>query len=160
VFRRAIQDLVLQIVPQTNVARASSSLTNDELRRWRVERRVASDDARPWYLTLAIPGASISQAELRQIINSPRDSRNVDERIMRLASERTPAGVSRIRALLNRLVDLAEEPEVDEWGTALVTALHRVVDRVLQVDVPRWIRRSRSNPADRGIHASQAAKAK
>ncbi|MGH2459691.1 MAG: KAP family NTPase [Chloroflexota bacterium] len=101
---------------------------------WRKERRVCSPDVFETYFRFSVPLGAISAGEMRAMLSLAGDAASFGARLLELAGERRPDGLTRAAAFLEELEDHTEKDVRDCDIAPIVKALLAVGDDLLRLD--------------------------
>ena len=120
------QSLVKHLFPKTG----NSIYGSDWLKQWRRALRVCHPDIFPIYFRLAVPQGNIHRSEITALLALAGSPIEFGQALIRTKAERRPDGLSKIWALLERLVDHIQDIS-DEHIPTVIQALFDVGDELL-----------------------------
>lgn len=103
---------------------------------WRRALRVCSPDMFPIYFRLSLPSGSIRRSEMIALIALAKTPQALGDALISASRERRPDGLSKVRALLERLMDYVESDIPTQDINAFVHVLLDIGD-VLVIDSDR-----------------------
>ena len=98
---------------------------------WRRNLRVCHPDLFPIYFRLSLPTGSVSRREMLGLITAVSSSDDFKVRLLRAKEEKRPDGLSKLRALLERLMDHVQEDIPEEQIPSFVAALFDIGDELI-----------------------------
>lgn len=104
--------------------------SNDWSHQWRKDRRVRHPDVFPLYFNLQVPIGDISSPEMNEILSSAPDPSSFSSHLLRLAAEKTPNGLTRVHAFLDKIQDYTEERIPEDHIVPILKALFNVGDKL------------------------------
>jgi predicted KAP-like P-loop ATPase len=117
--RPAVRHLTEALFPKLEGVWGRTQYGADWESTWRSKLRVCSPDIFPTYFRLAVPESGISNSEMQYILSLTGDTGAFSKVLLELADQVRPDGTSRLRVVLDRLVDYAAE-EIPEDNIAPV----------------------------------------
>lgn len=129
-LREGTKDLVERLFPRLESVWSIMHYGPDSLKEWRKALRVcAGGDIFSAYFRLSLPANAISQANINAILAVAGDPAQFGQRLVDAAALKLPTGVSKVRGLLERLLDHIQE--LTAHSLQVTTALFRVGDELL-----------------------------
>jgi predicted KAP-like P-loop ATPase len=141
--RRAFHDAWLELAPEASRASAMALLRRifpnlesttygpDWAREWRRKLRVCCPDMFPIYFRLSLPSDAVRRSEIAALIELGRNPKALGDALIGAAKERRTDGLSKVRALLERLMDHVESEIPAESIPAFVHVLLDVGDELV-----------------------------
>lgn len=126
-LRRNAQSLIERIFPRTQ----NSIYGPDWLAEWRRNLRACHPEIFPIYFRLAVPIGSIRRSEMMALLALAGSPAAFGAELVRAKVERRPDGLSKARALLERLMDHVEKGIPDEHISTVIQALFDVGDSLI-----------------------------
>ncbi|EKE73776.1 KAP family P-loop NTPase fold protein [Oceanibaculum indicum] len=126
-LRASTQALMERIFPKTG----QTGYGADWLAEWRRKLRACHPDIFPTYFRLTVPLGAVSRSEMTALLSlagSPTDFGNA---LVHAKAERRPDGLSKARALLERLMDHVEQDIPDAHIPTVVQALLNMGDGLI-----------------------------
>jgi predicted KAP-like P-loop ATPase len=114
--REPIKQLLKRLFPKIE-----SNYGYEMTSRWRRELRICSFEMFPIYFRLAIPLGSISNADMKIIIETTLDNKMFAKELLRLSHEKRFDGTTRVSEFLERLKDYIVEIPIKDIPTMLNT---------------------------------------
>lgn len=130
-LRSSTKDLLQRLFPRLESVWANMHYSADSLPRWRRELRVCVPDTFLAYFRLSLPDGAVSRADLDALLAVAQDSEAFAAALRSAAAQKTATGVSKVRGLLERLMDHVREQLGAEHAQPIVSALLRVGDELL-----------------------------
>lgn len=115
--RDAVQHLAKALFPKLEAVWGQTHYQSQWESTWHRELRVCSADIFPTYFKLAVPESGITSAEMQYILSLTSDSGAFSKALLELVNQVRVDGTSRLRVVLDRLVDYAAE-EIPEDNVA------------------------------------------
>lgn len=103
----------------------------DWLAEWRRELRACHPNLFPVYFRLAVPQGAILRSEIMALLTLAGSAADFGAALVRVKAERRPDGLSKARALLERLMDHVEQDIADEHIPTVIQALFDVGDLLI-----------------------------
>lgn len=103
--REPIRRLLKRIFPKLQEVWGGTAYGSNWEERWRKELRICSPEKFPVYFRFSIPQGSISHSELMAILGMASDEHAFSEKLLELSREIRPDGTTRVRVLLDEMVD-------------------------------------------------------
>ncbi len=105
--------------------------SGDSLQQWRRELRACVPDVFPAYFRLSLPEGAVSRSELDSLLHLVIDQAAFAEALRTASTQKTPTGVSKVRGLLERIMDhMADELDVGH-AQPVISALLDMGDELL-----------------------------
>lgn len=111
--------------------------SHEWLGEWRRDVRVCHPDLFPLYFRLSLPLGSISRREMKELIGLVGTPDAFKDALARAKSEKRPDGLSKVRALLERLMDHIQSEIPEEQIPTMVESLLDVGDDLIDPDDER-----------------------
>lgn len=99
---------------------------------WRKDLRVCSEEVFPVYFRLAVPASTISRAEMQTVIASAGDRDAFARTLRQLVEQHLPDGKTRLRLVLQRLLDYTAEDIPREHIRPICSALITIGDDLIR----------------------------
>ena len=131
-LRSSTKDLLMRLFPKLEAVWSNMHYSADSAKQWRRELRVCSQDVFPTYFRLSLPEGTLSRAELDGFFALCGDTKAIGAVILEAASKKRADGLSKARALLERLMDHVEKDIKRECISPLVHALLDIGDELIQ----------------------------
>jgi len=125
--RASTRALVHRLFPKTD----NTIYGPDWLAEWRRKARVCHPDLFPIYFRLSMPSGAISRREMLEFVGSIARPDAFKERLRTAKNQRRPDGVSKARALLERLMDHVEKDVPNDLVPTAIEALLDVGDELI-----------------------------
>jgi len=129
--REATSGMMSRLFPRWANAYGGPSHGSDWLARWRREGRACSPEVFDLYFHLVISASSMSQQEVRRLLERAADPVRFRESLSELADQRTPDGISRARLFLEAVQDYTEDQIPVEHVGSVIGALFDVGDSLV-----------------------------
>lgn len=126
-FREGTQALLERIFPKIG----QMGYGADWLAQWRRGLRACHPDMFPVYFRLAVPQGAILRSEMMALLALAGSAADFGAALVRAKAERRPDGLSKARALLERLMDHVEQDIVDEHIPTVIQALFDAGDLLI-----------------------------
>lgn len=126
-LRGNAQSLIERIFPKTE----NSIYGSDWLTEWRRNLRACHPDIFPIYFRLAVPPGGIRRSEMIAFLALAGTPTEFCQALIRAKAERRPDGLSKARALLERLMDHVGNDIPDEHIPTIIQALFDVGDSLI-----------------------------
>lgn len=123
-LRENAQSLIKRLFPKTE----NSIYGSDWLNEWRRDLRACHPDIFPIYFRLTVPQGNIRRSEMTALLALVGSPIEFGHALVRAKAERRPDGLSKARALLERLMDHVQKDIPDEHISAVIQALLNVGD--------------------------------
>jgi predicted KAP-like P-loop ATPase len=107
--RERMKMLLQRLFPKLDAVWGNVFYSPDSERRWRRELRVCSADVFPVYFRLELAEGSIRAQDVMQFLEIANDQNKVAAHLTKLTGQIHPSGITRSRALLERLEDYTGE---------------------------------------------------
>lgn len=129
--RSEIKELMQRLFPRLESVWSNMHYSADSAREWRRQLRVCSPDVFSAYFRLSLPLGAVSRSEIHAALASAKDSNSFGEVLRAAAQQKTSTGVSKVRGLLERLMDHVQEEFLDSHAQPVIQALFSVGDTLL-----------------------------
>lgn len=126
-FRESTQALLERIFPKIG----KMGYGADWLVRWRRGLRACHPDIFPVYFRLAVPQGAILRSEMMALLALAGSAADFGAALVHAKAERRPDGLSKARALLERLMDHVEQDIADEHIQTVIQALFDAGDLLI-----------------------------
>lgn len=126
-IRENAQSLVERLFPKTN----NSIYGSDWLSEWRRDLRACHPDIFPIYFRLTVPQGNIRRSEMTALLALAGSPIEFGQALIHAKAERRPDGLSKARALLERLMDHVKHDIADEHIPTVIQALFNVGDELI-----------------------------
>jgi predicted KAP-like P-loop ATPase len=126
-----IKDLMRRLFPRLDSIWSNMHYSGDVLHQWRRQLRVCVPDVYPAYFRLSLPEGAISRAQIDALLQQALDPVAFAATLRQAAQERTATGVSKVRPLLERVMDHMTNELQAAHVEPIVTALMDVGDDLL-----------------------------
>ena len=123
-LRENSQSLIKRLFPKTE----NSIYGSDWLAEWRRDLRACHPDIFSIYFQLTVPQGNIRRSEMTALLALAGSPIEFGQALVRAKAERRPDGLSKARALLERLMDHVQEDIPDEHISSVIQALFNVGD--------------------------------
>ena len=107
--KKPIKDLLLRLLPKTNVAWEVKWSQSDRAEMWRRNRRLAHPDIFPVYFRLAPPTNDLSAADVNRMVNAISDNRAFTKTLLQLQETIRPDRSSLARRFLELFEDYTDD---------------------------------------------------
>lgn len=126
-FRVSTQALLERIFPKIG----QMGYGSDWLAEWRRNLRACHPDVFPIYFRLTVPPGAIRRSEMRALLSLAASPSDFGNALVQAKEERRPDGISKARALLERLMDHVENDIPDAQISSVIQALFNVGDALI-----------------------------
>jgi len=126
-LRESTQALLERIFPKIG----QMGYGADWLTEWRRNLRACHPDVFPIYFRLTIPPGAIRRNEMMALLSLAASPADFGDALVRAKAERRPDGLSKARALLERLMDHVEKDIPDVHISSIIQALFDVGDALI-----------------------------
>jgi len=126
-FRASTQALLERIFPKIG----QMGYGSDWLAEWRRNLRACHPDVFPIYFRLTVPPGAIRRSEMLTLLNLAASPSDFGNALVQAKEERRPDGMSKARALLERLMDHVEKDIPDAQISSVIQALFDVGDALI-----------------------------
>lgn len=135
-LRASVKELVKQLFPRLESVWSNVHYDASVLQEWRRNLRVCTGgDVLAAYFRLSLPAAAVSRADIDAVLARANQPIKFGELLLDAAAQKTPTGISKVRTLLERLLDHVPEIDVND-AKPIITALFDVGDAlILRSDV-------------------------
>lgn len=134
-LRGSTQALLERIFP--NMGRVRYGV--DWLADWRRNLRACHPDVFPIYFRLTVPPGTVRRSEMVALLDLAGAPADFGNALVRATKEKRPDGLSKARALLERLMDHVEKDIPDTQITSVIKALLDVGDALIDPDDERGL---------------------
>lgn len=131
-LQSSTKDLMQRLFPKLESVWSNMHYSSDSAMQWRRELRVCSPDVFSAYFRLSLPEGTLSRAELDGFLALCSDAKAIGEALLDAAKIKRADGLSKVRALLERLMDHVAKDVKHEYISPIVHALLDVGDELLQ----------------------------
>ena len=126
-LRASTRTLLERIFPSTGLMGYSSGF----LLEWRRDLRACHPEVFPIYFRLAVPPGAVSRSEMMALLDLAGTPAEFGDVLVQAKDERRPDGLSKARALLERLMDHVEQDIQDAQIPSVIQALLNVGDELI-----------------------------
>lgn len=126
-FRESTQALLERIFPKIG----QMGYGTDWLAQWRRGLRACHPDIFPVYFRLAVPQGAVLRSEMMALLALAGSAVDFGAALVQAKAQRRPDGLSKARALLERLMDHVEKDIVDEHIPTVIQALFETGDLLI-----------------------------
>lgn len=123
-MRSSTRDLLERIFPKTG----QMGYGADRLTQWRRSLRACHPDVFPTYFRMTVPPGAVRRSEMLELLSLAEWPATLGDALVQATSEKRPDGLSKARALLERLMDHVEEDIPDEHIPVFVNVLFDIGD--------------------------------
>ena len=127
-LRASTQVLLERIFPKVG----QMGYGSEWLAEWRKNLRACHPDVFPIYFRLSVPTGAISRSEIMAWLNLAEKSDKFGDFLVRAKEKKRPDGLSKVRALLDRLMDHVEKDIPDAQIPSLIQALFNIGDKLIE----------------------------
>lgn len=103
----------------------------DWLTQWRRSLRACHPDVFPTYFRMTVPPSAVRRSEMLALLNLAETPAALGDALIRATSEKRPDGLSKARALLERLMDHVEKDIPDEHIPVFIGVLLDIGDSLV-----------------------------
>ena len=103
----------------------------DSLTEWRRKLRACHPEVFPIYFRLTVPPGAVSHGEMMALLSLAGSPADFGDALVRAKEEKRPDGLSKARALLERLMDYVEKDILDAQIPSVVQALLDIGDTLI-----------------------------
>jgi predicted KAP-like P-loop ATPase len=129
-LQEAIKNLLQRLFPRLQAVWARVGTSSSFEAQWRRELRVCSGDVFPVYFRLELAEGSIRAQDVKEFLEIANDQNKVAGHLSKLAGQTHPSGITRARALLERLEDYTSEHIPTECIKPILLALFDTGDEM------------------------------
>lgn len=126
-LRASTQALLERIFPKISQMGYGSEWLNE----WRRELRACHPDVFPIYFRLTVPLGAVRRNEIMALLSLAASPTDFGDALVRAKEEKRPDGLSKARALLERLMDHVEKDIPDEHIPLVIQALFNIGDSLI-----------------------------
>ncbi|WP_368639926.1 P-loop NTPase fold protein [Castellaniella ginsengisoli] len=126
-LRASTQALLERIFPKISQMGYGSEWLNE----WRRELRACHPDVFPIYFRLTVPLGAVRRNEIMALLRLAASPTDFGDALVRAKEEKRPDGLSKARALLERLMDHVEKDIPDEHIPLVIQALFNIGDSLI-----------------------------
>jgi predicted KAP-like P-loop ATPase len=126
-LRSSTRALLERIFPKIG----QSGYGADWLTQWRRSLRACHPDAFPTYFRMTVPPGAVRRSEMLALLNLAETPAALGDVLVQATSEKRPDGLSKARALLERLMDHVEEDIPDEHIPIFIGVLFDIGDSLV-----------------------------
>lgn len=130
-LRGSTKDLMRRLFPRLDSVWSNTHYSGESFREWRTQLRVCVADIFPAYFRLSLPQGSVFRAEVDALLERAQDPAAFGAALRTATTQKTPTGVSKVRTLLERLMDHVPEQVDAAYAQPIITALLDVGDELL-----------------------------
>lgn len=131
-LQSSTKDLMQLLFPKLEAVLSNTHYSSDSAMQWRRELRVCSPEVFSAYFRLSLPEGALSRTELDGFLTLCADAKAIRTALLDASKNKRADGLSKARALLERLMDHVEKDIKHECISPLVHALLDVGDELLQ----------------------------
>ena len=129
--RERIKNFLMYLFPTLELVWTMSNFPDGIESVWRSELRVCCEDIFPMYFRMALPEGAISNAEMQTLLKLSHDEHLLGVRLLQLANELGPDGMTRVRPVLDRLQNYTRTAVSAEQARSIISALIIKGDKLL-----------------------------
>lgn len=130
-LRQSTKELMQRLFPRLESVWSNTHYSADSLYRWRTQLRVCVADIFPAYFRLSLAQGAVARSDIDALLLKARDSGAFAAALRQAAQELSSTGVSKARALLERVMDHVPEDLDATYAEPVITALMDVGDELL-----------------------------
>lgn len=130
-LHESTKELMQRLFPRLESVWSNMHYTGESLQRWRAQLRVCVPDIFPTYFRLSLAPGAVSRADIDALLQQGHDPAAFAAALRAAAEQKTATGVSKARALLERLMDHVSEEIDAAHAPTIITALLSVGDELL-----------------------------
>lgn len=126
-LRSSTRDLLERIFPKTG----QMGYGSEWLREWRRNLRACHPDVFPTYFRMSVPPGSVRRSEMLALLNLAETPAELGDALVQATNVKRPDGLSKARALLERLMDHVEEDIPDAHISVFINVLLNIGDSLV-----------------------------
>lgn len=126
-LRASTQALLERIFPKISQMGYGSEWLNE----WRRKLRASHPDVFPIYFRLTVPLGAVRRNEIMALLSLAASPTDFGDALVRAKEEKRPDGLSKARALLERLMDHVEKDIPDEHIPLVIQAIFNIGDSLI-----------------------------
>lgn len=126
-LRSSTKDLLERIFPKIG----QMGYGTDWLREWRRNLRACHPDVFPTYFRMTVPPGSVRRSEMLALLNLAETPAELGDALVQATNVKRPDGLSKARALLERLMDHVEEDIPDAHISVFINVLLNIGDSLV-----------------------------
>ncbi|MGE9294305.1 MAG: KAP family P-loop NTPase fold protein, partial [Puniceicoccales bacterium] len=126
-LRSSTKDLLERIFPKIG----QMGYGTDWLREWRRNLRACHPDVFPTYFRMTVPPGSVRRSEMLALLNLAETPAELGDAFVQATNVKRPDGLSKARALLERLMDHVEEDIPDAHISVFINVLLNIGDSLV-----------------------------
>lgn len=126
-LQESCKALIERIFPKTG----RTGYGSDWLREWRRNLRACHPDVFPIYFRLTVPPGAIRRSDMVALLSLAASPSDFGNALVQAKNKRRPGGMSKARALLERLMDHVEKDIPDAHISAVIQALFDAGDALI-----------------------------
>lgn len=126
-LRSSTRDLLERIFPKIG----QMGYGADWLAQWRRSLRACHPDVFPTYFRMTVPPGAIRRSEMLALLSLAETPAALGDALVQATSEKRPDGLSKARALLERLMDHVEKDILDEHIPVFIGVLFDIGDSLV-----------------------------
>lgn len=131
-FQPHIKDLMERLFPRLESVWGNMHYTGDSMLAWRRELRIcAGEDIFQAYFRLSLPPGAVSRADVNALLSAATEPATFAAILRSAKVQKLPSGVSKARALLERIMDFVPGEMQSEHARPVITAMFEVGDELL-----------------------------
>lgn len=136
-LRESVKLLLQRLFPKLESIWGRVGYSSDMEQEWRRQLRVCSKEFFPVYFRLQLAEGDIGEGDMRRFLNISNDKIEVVKYLRPLIAQKHRTGITRARALLERLEDYTEEAIPEKNVGPILLALFDVGDELLVAEPER-----------------------
>ena len=130
-LRSSTKELMQTLFPRLDSVWSNTHYSGDSLQRWRRELRVCVPDLFSAYFRLSLPDGAVSRSDVDALLQLAKDPAAFSEELRGASIQKTATGISKVRGLLERLMDHVPEELDQAHAQPIISALLDVGDELL-----------------------------
>jgi predicted KAP-like P-loop ATPase len=130
--REAVKGLLTRLFPKLENVWENLGFDRPLEAAWRKQLRICSPDIFPIYFHLALPPGTISHGEIMATLSLVNDTQAFSARLLELAAQVRPDGITRLQGFLNRVTDYTENEIAPESIPSIFLSLFDVGDQFIR----------------------------
>lgn len=132
--KEPIQKLLLAIFPKLESVYGNTYYDAEQEIKWREQLRICSLENFPNYFRLSLTTRELPDSEVKAILGSDLDAKELGEKLIEIANQKLPDGTSKIRVFLEQLDDYSQAEIPLDNVSAIVEALTKLDEHLLSFE--------------------------
>jgi predicted KAP-like P-loop ATPase len=129
--KEPLKRIIMLLFPKLELIWGRATYNSELASEWRKQLRICSPGFFDVYFRFCILEHGISNAEMKQVLDLTQDRTAFEKKLLQLAEQKRPDGISKVRVLLEKLRDYTEKDIPTESIQPIICSFFNIGDRLL-----------------------------